>query len=268
MALVFFIVLLCTTGCGSKSPVDALVVGLECDYAPFNWTTSTETSYTEQINGLNGYYSDGYDIQIAKYLGKELGVPVVIKKIAWEALVPALNVGDINVIIAGMSYTEDRDLSVDFTNSYYTSEMVGIVRKNSGLTTITSIQQLSGKKVVSQLGTIQNDVIDQINGVVHMTPVDSFNTAAFAVSSTDADAMIAEYPVAQAICNANTSLTMVRFTTQNFTGLDENELSVAIAVKEGNSKLKVTLNEALAKLDGDTRNKMMSEALSRSTAGN
>ena len=117
--------LLCMTlvGCnGGNNNSDALVVGLECAYAPFNWTELNENDYTLKIENASGY-ADGYDIQIAKYLGEKLNREVVVKKIAWESLIPSLNLGEINCIIAGMSYDEERDLTVDFTNNYYTSEM-------------------------------------------------------------------------------------------------------------------------------------------------
>lgn len=242
---------------------EKIVVGLECEYSPFNWTETAENEFTMKIENANGY-ADGYDVQIAKYLGEQLEKEVVIKKIAWDSLIPSLTMGQINCIIAGMSYSEERDLSVDFTENYYTSEMTVIVRKNSPLVNIDNIQDLSGYKVGSQLGTLTDDIIDQINGVNHVTPYETFNVAALAVSSSTIDAMTAEYPVAKAICQADTSLTVVTFDPQNgFTGLDENELGVAIAVAEGNSELKDLFNGALSKLTLEQRRDLMDGALER-----
>ena len=242
---------------------EKLVVGLECEYSPFNWTETESNQHTLKIDNASGY-ADGYDIQIAKYLGEKLDKEVVIKKIAWDSLIPSLDAGQINCIIAGMSYSEERDLSVDFTSNYYTSEMTVIVRKDSALTNITSIQGLSGYKVGSQLGTLTDSIIDQINDVNHVTPYETFNVAALAVSSGTIDAMTAEYPVAKAICQANTNLQVVTFSPESgFSGLDENELGVAVAVAEGNKELQQLIDNALNDLTIEQRRGLMDGALLR-----
>lgn len=252
------------TSCGSKNYDNSrLVVGLECNYAPFNWTALSTSDYTLPIDGLDGQYADGYDIQVARYLSSALDKEVVIKKFDWEALVPAIQSNQINVIIAGMSYSEERDLSVDFTNPYYQSNIVAIVRKDSSYVDVDTIAGLSNAKVISQLGTIQDQIIDQIPDVIHMTGTDTFSSAALMVSSGDADAMLAEYPVARAIVNANTNLAIVSF-TDSFSGIDANDLSVSVAVKEGNSELVSLINSALIDLDDAERQAMMDGAIARS----
>ncbi len=257
-------VALLATGCANQGFDNSkLVVGLECNYAPFNWTTTTESEFTLPIDGVSGQFADGYDVQVAKFLADSLDVEVIIKKIEWDALIPALQSGDINAIVAGMSYTEDRDLQVDFTDAYYISDIVAVVQADSGLTDITSIQQLSGYKVLSQLGTVQDGVIDQIDGVIHQPGSASFNTAALSVLSGDSDALIAEYPVARAIVDANPTLDIVSFTI-GFTGLDENALSVSVAVAEGNSELQANINTALASFNDATRTSLMDGAIARS----
>lgn len=252
------------TSCGSKNYDNSrLVVGLECNYAPFNWTALSTSDYTLPIDGLDGQYADGYDIQVARYLSATLDKEVVIKKFDWEALVPAIQSNQINLIIAGMSYSEERDLSVDFTNPYYQSNIVAIVRKNSPYVDVDTIAGLSGAKVISQLGTIQDQIIDQIPDVIHMTGTDTFSSAALMVNSGDADAMLAEYPVARAIVNANANLAIVSF-TDSFSGIDANDLSVSVAVKEGNQELINLINDALIDLSDTDRQAMMDGAIARS----
>lgn len=162
-----------------------------------------------------------------------------------------------------MSYSEERDSSVDFTNPYYQSNIVAIVRKDSSYVDVDTIAGLSNAKVISQLGTIQDQIIDQIPDVIHMTGTDTFSSAALMVSSGDADAMLAEYPVARAIVNANTNLAIVSF-TDSFSGIDANDLSVSVAVKEGNSELVSLINSALIDLDDAERQAMMDGAIARS----
>lgn len=182
-----------------------LVIGLECNYAPFNWTDTVANEYNYPIDGLSGQYADGYDIQIAKYIAKAIGYNLIVKKYTWDALIPALQIDDIDCIIAGMTDTDDRRQSIDFTDNYYVSELVIIVRKGSELENITDIRELKGKRVISQIGTVTDSIIDQIDGVIHVMPVKTFAIAALAVLSGDADAMTAEYPVAQALVAAHSS---------------------------------------------------------------
>ncbi len=181
----------------------SLIVGLECDYAPFNWTDIKDNSYNVPIDGKNNEYADGYDVQIALLIAKELNYNLVIKQYGWDALIPALQTNDINVIIAGMTDTEDRRESISFTDTYYTSELVLVVRADSPLANIKNISECKGYKLVSQLGTVTDSIIDQIDGVIHLTPVKDFDTAALSVRYGDADAMTAEYPVAVAITSGS-----------------------------------------------------------------
>lgn len=179
-----------------------LVVGMECNYAPFNWTQTFSSEHSWPIEGSQ-YYADGYDVAIAKYIAESIGYDLVIKKYAeFDALPVGITTGDINTIIAGMTDTEERRQVIDFTDIYYISELVLVVRKGSELENITTASQLAGYRLVSQKGTVTNSIIDEIEGVEHLTPVADFSTAALAVLTGDADAMTAEYPVAVSIVEA------------------------------------------------------------------
>ncbi|MCF0117186.1 MAG: hypothetical protein HUJ61_03945, partial [Bacilli bacterium] len=82
--------LLTTTSCGNVLPANTLVVGLECDYAPFNWTQTSPSDYALPIQGIQGQYADGYDVQIARYIAKDLNYDIQIKKIEWDSLISSL----------------------------------------------------------------------------------------------------------------------------------------------------------------------------------
>ena len=95
------------SACGSKTVGnDKLVIGLECAYQPFNWELNSSNEFTLPIDGSN-QFADGFDIQVARYLSEDLHKDVVIKKIEWGSLIPSLQSGEINMILAGMSSTED-----------------------------------------------------------------------------------------------------------------------------------------------------------------
>ena len=187
-------------------PTDAslptLTVGLECNYQPFNWTEVQSNDYTYPVKGSNEL-ADGYDIQMARFLASDMNYRLEVVKLTWEALIPALESGMVNAVIAGMTDTEERRQAIDFSNEYYRSEMVLIVRADSPLASATSLEDFKDKKIVSQVSTVTDDVIEdwknQFN-VVHLSPLDTFATCSIAVKNKSADAMTAELPVAQAIC--------------------------------------------------------------------
>ena len=105
-------------------------VGMECDYPPFNWTQVEADENSVPIDGGMGY-AGGYDVEIAKRIAEALDKELVVVKIEWDGLIPALNSGMIDAVIAGMSPTAERKITVDFTDAYYNSDLVIVVRKDS-----------------------------------------------------------------------------------------------------------------------------------------
>ena len=95
---------------------------------PFNWTQDDDSNGAVKIDGTN-QYANGYDVQIAKKIAKDLGKEPLVVKTKWEGLVPALTSGKIDMIIAGMSPTAERKQEIAFSSSYYTSEPVLLVKK-------------------------------------------------------------------------------------------------------------------------------------------
>lgn len=109
-----------------------LKVGMECAYEPFNWTdTEGKTFGAVPISGegKNGLYANGYDVQIAQYVANKLGLKLEIYATEWDSLLPALESGTIDAIVAGMSPTAEREKEIDFTSTYYESNLVVIIRK-------------------------------------------------------------------------------------------------------------------------------------------
>ncbi len=106
-----------------------LKVAMECAYAPFNWSQTTDANGAVKIEGETGLYANGYDVQIAKYVANALGMKLEIYAEKWESLVPGVQAGTYDMIVAGMSPTEDREREIDFTNVYYTSNLVVIYKK-------------------------------------------------------------------------------------------------------------------------------------------
>ena len=107
-----------------------LKIAMECNYAPFNWTQTTNVNGAVAISGSTPVaYANGYDVQIAKYIAAELDMALEIYAVEWDSLIPGLQAGTYDGIIAGMSPTAEREKEVDFTECYYNSNLVIIYKK-------------------------------------------------------------------------------------------------------------------------------------------
>ena len=242
-----------------------LIVGMECAYAPYNWTTSTPSDTTVPISNSQGSYADGYDVQIAKLIAAELGVELVIKAIEWDGLIPALEAGEIDMIIAGMSPTDERKLSIDFSDTYFDSNLVMVVKKDSAYTSATNIQDFSGAKITGQLNTFHYTVIDQINGVNKTTALADFAALIQALESGTIDGYVCERPGAVSAVASNDSFTYIEFDGNNGFSCDPAESSISVGVRLGSS-LTAVINSALAKLSTQDKQDMMDAAISRQPA--
>lgn len=250
-----------------------LIIGLECNYAPFNWTENGQNEFTLPISNKSNQYADGYDVQIAKLLGEKLDVEVVIVKTAWESLVPDLQLGTINAVIAGMTDTPERRQSIAFSDEYYRSELVLITKNDISNQYQHALNKeelktvINNQIIVSQSSTVTDDVIDIFAdeyGAIHANPVDSFANAAIDVNNGLAFAMTAELPVAEAIVGANKQLGIVHI-DQEILGEEQSKLGVSIGINKNNLELVEMINSALAEIDEEQRYELMSQAVLRSS---
>ena len=231
-------------------------VGMECNYAPFNWTQVEADENSVPIDGGMGY-AGGYDVEIAKKIAEALDKELVIVKIEWDGLIPALNSDMIDAVIAGMSPTAERKITVDFTDAYYNSDLVVVVNSDSDYAAATSLNDFAGAKITAQLNTFHYTVIDQLEGVSKMPAMETFPAMITALSSGAIDGYISERPGAVSACAANANLT---FVTPGFQASEE-ETSVAVAVKQGQPELIEQINAALAQISADDRNALMDNAV-------
>ena len=249
-----------TSGTASEDG-GVLRVGMECNYAPFNWSTDTATDTSQPLDG--GGYCDGYDVVIAEKMAEAAGRRLEVHKLDWDNLILNLQNNEIDAIIAGMTATDERKEVVDFTSPYYESEEVIIVKKDSPYASATSIQDFSGATVQGQMNTIYDEVIDQIEGVNHAQAASDFPAAIQALSSGAVDGVVSELPVANGVVTANPDLAIVRFAEgQGFTA----DTTVSIAVRKEDDELQQQLEDALGKISTDERNKLMEEAVERQPA--
>lgn len=235
-------------------------VGLECNYAPFNWTQTDDSNGAVAIKDGIGFCG-GYDVEMAKLIAKDLGKNLVIVKTEWDGLIPALNANKIDAVIAGMSPTEERKVSVDFSDPYYESELVIVVRKDGKYTGATSIQDFKGAKITGQQNTFHYTVIPQINGVDVQPAMADFPSMIVALSSKKIDGYISERPGAISAVASNTDLTFVEFAEGKGFNVSPEDVAVSVAVKKGNTDLISSINKTLSGVSKDDRQKMMDTAV-------
>ncbi|MFA6843044.1 MAG: transporter substrate-binding domain-containing protein [Bacilli bacterium] len=264
-ALFIMLMLFCCvalTGCNNEVNDDEIIVGLECNYTPYNWTETKDTDSNVEIYGETGLYAEGYDIQIAKLIASDLGKTLVVKKIEWTGLIPALECSDIDMIIAGMSPTDDRLLSIDFTDPYYTLNHVVLVKGDSDLASATQFTDFSGKNIIGQKGTAYDGLAEQLatkGGGNYMTPLDTVPLIITGIQSGAFDATVLELPVAQSAVSQNSDLAFVEL-SDTF-DIEYSESVVSIGIRQGEEDFLAELNAALAKITTDQRNELMTQAV-------
>jgi len=237
-------------------------VGLEAGYPPFNWTQLDESNGAVKIQNA-AEYAGGYDVEIAKLIAESLGKELVVLKIEWNGLIPALTSGKIDAIIAGMSPTEERKESIDFSDVYYTSDLVMVVKRGGKYDGATSIQDFKGAKITAQLNTFHYTVIDQIEGVNKQTAMEDFPAMRVALESGIIDGYISERPEGISAEAANSNFKMVEFTDGFETSPEDT--AIAVGVRKG-SELTEKINEALAKISEEQRLELMDNAIKNQPA--
>lgn len=259
---------MCLIGCSEPTfdeESGVLRVGLECAYAPFNWTETEKTDSNVPISNASNMYADGYDVQIAKLIADDLGYELEIQMIEWDGLVIALKSGTIDLIIAGMSPTEERKESISFTNPYYTSTHVLVMKEASQYANAKTFNDLSGATIIGQANTVYDDLAVQINeknaNAKRATPLESVPLIINAINSDTSNKTITvlEEPVAKGIVASQEGYVYIQLEEQF--ELDEADKVVSIGVRKSDDKLLEKVNESLAKIQEATRQQLMENAV-------
>ncbi len=260
--IITLIALMLLPGCAGKKDDGKFRVGLEAAYAPFNWTQLDNSNGAVKIEGT-AEYAGGYDVEIAKKIAAGLGKELVIVKIEWEGLTPALTSGKIDAIIAGMSPTAERKETIDFSDNYYKSNLVMVVKNGGPYVDANSIQDFCGAKITAQLNTFHYTVIDQINGVNKLPAMDNFPAMRVALESGIIDGYVSERPEGISAQAANSNFKMVEF-KEGFETLDD-DTAIAVGLRK-NSPLTEKINEILAGISLEEQTAIMDAAIKNQPA--
>ena len=268
LALVLMAACLVATlsGCGSsKSDSDKKVlrVGMECAYAPYNWSQSDDSNGAVPIADSSDY-AYGYDVMMAKYLAEDMGYELQIVKMDWDSLIPALQSGTIDCVIAGQSITADRLESVDFTTPYYYASIVALTTKDSKYASATTLTALKGATCTSQINTVWYDnCLPQIKDANILAPQESAPAMLVALTSGACDLVVTDMPTAMAAVSVYDNLKILDLAKSgdDFV-VSAEDVNIGISVKKGNSDLLTKLNAGLAKLTKDDFTSWMDKAIS------
>ncbi|KGR76923.1 transporter substrate-binding domain-containing protein [Ureibacillus sinduriensis] len=241
---------------------DVFKVGLEAGYAPFNWTQQDDSNGAVKIEGSQEY-AGGYDVEIAKRVADALGKELVIVKTEWDGLLPALQSGVIDAIIAGMSPTDERKEVIDFSDNYYTSQFVIVTKTGGQYAEAKTLEDFAGAKITSQLNTTNYAVIDQIPDVKKEVAMESFSHMRVALESGAIDGYVAERPEAISASAANENFTYIEL--EDGFKTEEADTSVAIGLKKGDENIDV-INETLNAISEEERQQIMDDAIANQPA--
>ena len=250
---------------GSNNNV--LTVGMECAYAPYNWTQIDDSNGAVPIVNSPGTYANGYDVMIAKRIADYYGWDLEIMALEWDGLHPALNAGTIDVAIAGQSMTADRMAEVDMAGPYYYATIVCLTRADSPLANATSIADLTGT-CTSQSGTIWYDTcLPQIEGAQIQSPAASAPDMITALATGMVDFVCTDLPTADGAVAKNPNLVVLNFagTEGDFRFATEEEraenVNIGVSVGKGNTELQQMLDTYLDTMTEEDFNRIMNEAI-------
>ena len=239
-----------------------LTVAMECAYAPYNWSQPDDSNGAVPISNAPGSYANGYDVMMAKKLCEANGWELEIMQLDWDSLVPAVQNGTVDAVIAGQSMTADRMEKVDFAGPYLYATIICLTKADSPLASAKGISELSGT-CTSQMGTIWYDTcLPQIADAKIQTAAESAPAMLMALETGAVDFVCTDMPTGQGALVAYDDLVLLDFagSGDDFVVSDE-DVNIGISVRKGNTVLKEALDSVLSTMFADDFNALMAEAI-------
>ena len=261
---------LCACGSKTKTGVEdgVLTIAMECAYAPYNWTQNDDSNGAVPISNVPGSYANGYDVMIGKKICEANGWKLEVVQSDWDSLVPGVQTGTFDAVIAGQSMTAERAEQVDFAGPYFYASIVCVTKENSPFASATSISDLAGGKCTAQIATIWYDqCLPQIQGAEIMTAAETAPAMLMALETDAVDFICTDMPTAQGAVAAYPDMRILDFsgTDGDFQFSDEvraENVNIGVSLMKGNTVLKEKIDAVLGKMTADDFNAMMAEAIS------
>ena len=247
-----------------------LTVAMECAYAPYNWTQVDDSNGGVAISNMSSNsYANGYDVMISQIICDIYGWELEVVSSAWDSLVPGVQSGIYDAVIAGQSMTADRMAQVDMAGPYYYADIVVVTTKDSEYADATSIADLAGGTATAQSGTIWYDsCLPQIPDVDLIAPAETAPSMIMALTTGQVDYICTDVPTATAAAQKDDSLVILNFTGTDgdFQFATEEEraenVNIGISVLKGNTTLMEAIDGILGQMDSDDFDAIMAYAIS------
>ncbi len=245
-----------------------LTIAMECAYAPYNWTQGDDSNGAVPISNVPGSYANGYDVMIGKKIAEANGWKLEVIQSDWDSLVPGVQTGMFDAVIAGQSMTAERSEQVDFAGPYFYASIVCVTKKDSPFANAKSIADLAGGKCTAQIATIWYDqCLPQIEGAQVQTAAETAPAMLMALETGRADFICTDMPTAQGAVAAYPDMTILDFsgTDGDFQFSDEvraENVNIGVSVKKGNTELKNKIDAVLSTMTQDDMNALMQQAIS------
>ena len=249
MLMVLMLMLVGVVGCGQQGisiedieKEGTLLVGLSGDYPPFE--------LYKMIDGKETLV--GFDVMLAEKIAEELGVEVEFKNMDFNSLIGALQSGQVDMVISGMSPNETRLKQVDFSDFYYTGENAVLVREDD-VAKYQTESDLKDIKIGTQLGSIQTPIAESFTSSVK--ELSTTQSIVLELSNGNVDAVILGKDIADRYAEEFDNVVVSDVTISS-------EEAMAVALPKGSDELTAKVNEVIAKLKADgTLGEMLEEAM-------
>ena len=264
------------TGEAAEEETGTLRVGMECAYAPFNWTQeSEEVANGEKAVPIYGtsYYAYGYDVMMAQKIADELGWDLEIHKVEWDSIGMAMDSGEYDCIIAGMGKTAEREQAYAFTEPYYYRDNCITVKKGGEYENVKGLSELAGKgvTVTTQLGTGWVPLLEQIPDANLGSNYETTAECFMAISNGVADVAVIDVPTAESAALTNNDLVVISLDENDSFENDDEMTNVCIATRKDDTELRDKIQGAMDSLGWNDKAKMdemMEEAITLQPAAN
>lgn len=240
-----------------------LRVAMECAYAPYNWSQPDDSNGAVPIMESNEY-AYGYDVMMAKKICEELDYDLQIVRLDWDSLIPALQSGQADCVIAGQSITAERLQAVDFSEPYYYASIVTLVKKGSKYENAASVADLAGATCTSQQSTIwYQNCLPQIQDANILAATASAPDMLMSLNAGKCDLVVTDQPTGKGALVVYPDFVLLEFGggDGDFQVTDE-DINIGISMKKGNTELKEAIDSVLTKMTKDDFSAMMDEAIS------
>lgn len=257
---------------GSPSPATGvedgvLTIAMECAYAPYNWTQSDDSGGAVPISNLPGSYANGYDVMIGRKIAEANGWKLEVIQSDWDSLVPGIQTGKFDAVIAGQSMTAERSEQVDFAGPYFYATIVCVTRADSRYADAASIADLKGGSCTAQIATIWYDkCLPQIEGASIQPGCETAPAMLMALESGMVDFICTDMPTAQGALAAYPDMKILDFsgTDGDFRFSEEvraENVNIGISLRKGNTVLKEKIDAVLGTMTSADFNALMEQAI-------